>query len=120
MNFRGNIMAQFLHGKTAVCSVYRKTLKHFEKRLLQKILFFRSSCSRYRGGLFKNFLNFHWLSTCNLIEKGIPSQMFSSKFYEVFNNTFRGSPWSYIFKGNICGGFLLLLSLRFTLILRVC
>ena len=32
-------------GKTVACSFYDKNLKHFEKRLLQKILFFRSSCS---------------------------------------------------------------------------
>ena len=45
-------MAQFSHGKTVVCSVCSKNLMHYEKRLLQKILFFRY-CS---SGLFKNFL----------------------------------------------------------------
>ena len=39
-NFRG-YMAQLLHGKTVVCSVYSKILRHYKKRLLQKILFFR-------------------------------------------------------------------------------
>ena len=34
-------MAQLLHGKTVVCSVYSKILRHYKKRLLQKILFFR-------------------------------------------------------------------------------
>ena len=45
-------MAQFSHGKTVVCSVCSKNLMHYEKRLLQKALFFRY-CS---SGLFKNFL----------------------------------------------------------------
>ena len=39
-NFRG-YMAQLLHGKTVVCSVYSKILRQYKKRLLQKILFFR-------------------------------------------------------------------------------
>ena len=39
-NFRG-YMAQLLHGKTVVCYVYSKILRHYKKRLLQKILFFR-------------------------------------------------------------------------------
>ena len=39
-------MAQFLHGKTVVCSVYSKIVRHCKKRLLQKILFFRGSRSQ--------------------------------------------------------------------------
>ena len=39
-------MVQFFHGKTVVCSVDNKNLMHYEKSLLQKILFFRDSLSQ--------------------------------------------------------------------------
>ena len=39
-------MAQFFYGKTIVCYVYSKNLMYYEKRLLQKILFFRDSRSK--------------------------------------------------------------------------
>ena len=90
-------MAQFSHGKTVVCSVCSKNLLHYEKRLLQKALFFRY-CS---SGLFKNFLKLSrkhlyrslywwscWLPACNFFGKDNPIQVFSCKFYQIFKNTY--------------------------------
>ena len=47
-------MAQFFHDKTVVCSAYSNNLKHYEKRLQQKILPFRSSpCQMFIKREFK-------------------------------------------------------------------
>ena len=93
---------QFLHGKTVACSVYSKNLEHFEKRLLQKILLLRSSCSQkfIKEVLFNNFVkrtgkNLYrslyliklLASSLQLTWKATPSQVIPCKFYDIFKNT---------------------------------
>ena len=91
-------MAQFLHGKPVACSVYSKNLKHFEKRLLQNILFLRSSCSQkfIKEGLFKEFIKTHretsvpelLASSLKLNWKKGPRHRCFPEFYEIFKNAF--------------------------------
>ena len=96
-------MAQFLQGKTVACSVFGKNLKHFEKRLLKMILFWRSCCFQmFIKEVFLRISQNSQESTCtgvsfwwsyllpayNLIKKGTSSQMFSCKLYDIFKNNF--------------------------------
>ena len=95
-------MVQFFHNKTAICSVYSKNLKHYEKRLLQKILFFKGSHSKIF--IKKVFLRISWksqentcsgayiwwscsLPPCNFIDKENPTEVLSVKFYEILRIT---------------------------------
>ena len=51
----------------------------------------RSSHRRcYVKKVFLKFLKFHWKApeACNFIEKDTPTQVFSSKIYEIFKNTY--------------------------------